>query len=93
MSDVQQKVSAAGETAIRQTFTEPVVQYFERYLEQRHPTIEVIGQANRLIVATRRQKPEHLQNFLEHAFGIYGHLKASETERDDPILTGFADQG
>jgi hypothetical protein len=81
------------ETAIRQTFTEPVVQHFERYLEQRHPTVEIIGQRNRLLVATRRQKPEHLRNYLEHAFGIFGVLKSPESEPDDPILTKSADHG
>jgi hypothetical protein len=81
------------EHAIRQAFTEPVVQHFERYLQQRHPRIEVFGEGSRLLVATRRQKPEHLRNFLEHAFGIFGVLKAEEAEQGDPVLTRSEGQG
>jgi hypothetical protein len=81
------------EDAIRQIFTEDVVQHFEQQLEHRKSISEVIGHDNRLIVATRRQKPEHLRSFLEHAFGIFGVLKAGETQQDDHVLTRPADEG
>lgn len=81
------------EGAIRQVFTEPVVQHFEHQLEHRRPVGDVIGHGHRLIVSTRRQKPEQLRAFLEQAFGIYGILKSAGPNDVDPVLTESADQG
>jgi hypothetical protein len=73
-----------NEAAIRQVFTEPVVQHFERQLGQRRSIPEVIGHGDRLIVSTPREKPEQLRAFLEHAFGIYGVLKSGTPGQGDP---------
>jgi hypothetical protein len=73
-----------NEAAIRQVFTEAVVQHFERQLEQRKSIAEVIGHGNRLIVSTRREKPEQLQAFLEYAFRIFGVLKSGDAGEGDP---------
>jgi hypothetical protein len=60
-----------SEQAIRDLFTEDVVQHFDVGAARGKPA-SVFGSRSRLLIATRRRKPHEIRGFMEDAFTIYG---------------------
>lgn len=77
------------ESAVRELFTEDVVQFFEARLDERKKINQVEGRGSRLIVIAKpRVKPAETRPLMDHAFAIYGALKTIADENlTVPILS------